>query len=458
MMTVTIILCVIVALAAGFFISWVQLNKKISKARQDLINTESLLVKKNAEYESLAIRLENETIKFNKETDWFKDQLSAENNKKLVLTSQLTRSEEQIKALNEKLNSQKEEIENIQKKFTLEFENLANKILKQNTIDFTEVNQKNISDILNPLKEKLSSFEKQVNETYKNSLRDQTDLKAELKKLQDLNINISEEARNLTKALKGDTKKQGDWGEIVLERILERSGLIKGEEYETQFTMRNDHGERIRPDVVVKLPDNKHIIIDSKVSLVAYEQYVNTDSAEEKDRYAKMHIESIKNHIKELSEKSYSHSPSVNSPDFVLMFVPIESSFSMAIQQDIELFNFAWDKRVVMVGPSTLLATLRTIESIWKHEKQTQNALEIALEGGRLYDKFAGLVEDLKKLGTQIDTVQKTFTEANKKLYTGAGNLIGKVEKLRQLGAKNTKNLPKISTSDNEQTENNESI
>lgn len=455
-MTVTIILSVVISLIAGFIIGWLIFNNKITKATNELTLNQTLLIKKDAEIGSLTNRLEDNITSLTNTLESAKQQLAAEQKIRLELTSQLSRSEEQNKALSEKLNTQKAEIEEIQKKFTTEFENLANRILKQNTLDFTATNQKNISDILNPLKEKLSTFEKQVDETYKNSLRDQTDLKAELKKLQDLNINISEEARNLTKALKGDTKKQGNWGEIVLERILERSGLVKGEEYETQFTARNDHGELIRPDVIVKLPDNKHIIIDSKVSLIAYEQFVNADTSEEKDRYAKSHIESIKTHIKGLSEKSYSHTSSLNSPDFVLMFLPIESSFSMAIQQDLELFNFAWDRKVVMVSPSTLLATLRTIESIWKHEKQTQNAIEIASEGGKLYDKFAGLVEDLKRLGSQIDTVQKTFQEANKKLHTGTGNLIGKVEKLRMLGAKNTKSLPISFSNDETPTENRE--
>jgi len=457
-MTVTIILSVVISLIAGYIVAWIVFNNKILKAKQDSLLNQTLLIKKDGEIANLTNRLEDNIANLTDSLNSAKQQLSDEREIKLDLTSKLSRSEEQNKAFSEKLDTQKAEIAEIQKKFTTEFENLANRILKQNTLDFTATNQKNISDILNPLKEKLSTFEKQVDETYKNSLRDQTDLKAELKKLQDLNINISEEARNLTKALKGDTKKQGNWGEIVLERVLERSGLVKGEEYETQFTARNDHGELIRPDVIVKLPDNKHLIIDSKVSLVAYEQYINADTSEEKDRFAKLHVESIKTHIRGLSEKSYSHTSALNSPDFVLMFLPIESSFSMAIQQDIELFNFAWDRKVVMVSPSTLLATLRTIESIWKHEKQTQNAIEIASEGGKLYDKFAGLVEDLKRLGNQIDTVQKTFQEANKKLHTGSGNLIGKVEKLRQLGAKNTKNLPLSFSNDDEQTENSESI
>ena len=441
-MTVTIILSVIASLLAGSLITWIFLNKKITEVKQKSSAYETEIIKKDSEISSLIKRLEEHTDSLNRITVTSKNELKEERDKYLELTSNHTRAIEQNTALAEKLELQKKEIEDIQKKFYTEFENLANKILKQNTSDFTETNEKKISEILNPLKEKLANFEKQINDTYVKGLKDQTDLKAELKKLYELSNTMNIEAQNLTKALKGDVKKQGNWGELVLERILERSGLIKGEEYETQFTARNDHGETIRPDIVVKLPDNKHIIIDSKVSLIAYEQFVNSDLPEEKEKFLRMHIESIKNHIKGLSEKSYAHAEKINSPEFVLMFLPIESSFSLAIQQDVELFNFAWDKRVVLVSPSTLLATLRTVESIWKHEKQTKNAIEIASEGGKLYDKFVGFTEDMKKLGSQLNVVLNTYQEANKKLYEGNGNILSKVEKLRQLGAKSSKSLP----------------
>jgi DNA recombination protein RmuC len=449
-MTVIIILSVAVSLLAGILITWLMLHKKISEANQILKENETILIKKDAEIDGISQRLEDISGNLNQIINSVKQELGAEREKNNNLTSKLAKAEEQNLSLSEKLENQKKEIEDIQKKFSETFENLANKILKQNTIEFTENNQKKIGEILNPLKEKILSFEKQVNDTYEKGLKDQTDLKAELKKLYDLNNHISEEAHNLTRALKGDVKKQGNWGEIVLERILERSGLSKGQEYETQFSARNENGEMIRPDVIIKLPDNKHIIIDSKVSLIAYEQYVNSESAEDKERYARLHVESIKSHVKGLSDKSYAHADNINSPDFVLMFLPIESSFSMAVQQDIELFNFAWDRRVVIVSPSTLLATLKTIESIWKREKQTQNAIEIASEGGKLYDKFVGLVEDLKRLGSQLDTVQRTYQEANKKLYTGSGNLMGKVQNLQKLGAKNTKTLPETLFTDDE--------
>ena len=438
-----------IALILGFIIGYILSLQKYHKTTEQFKlqiseNEKQLLVVK-AEKEIQIQNAQNTIAYIEKEKETVKALLATEQEKSDLLGNRITKAEVEYRNVVEKLNTQKAELEEIQKKFTTEFENIANKILKQNSQEFTTTNQKNISDILNPLKEKIQLFEQKVQETHIQGVRDNTSLREEVKKLYELNSKISEEANNLTKALKGDNKKQGNWGEMVLERILERSGLIKGEEYETQFTARNDHNEILRPDVVIKLPDNKHIIIDSKVSLIAYEQYVNAEAIEDKEKFSKLHIDSLKSHVKGLSEKSYASSDAFNTPDFVLMFLPIESSFSIAIQQDIELFNFAWDKRVVIVSPSTLLATLKTVESIWKREKQTQNAIEIATEGGKLYDKFASLVDDLKRLGNQLDTVQKTYQEANKKLHTGSGNLIGRVEKLRQLGAKNTKSIAEVS-------------
>jgi DNA recombination protein RmuC len=369
-------------------------------------------------------------------------ELGTERQKNEQLQNRIAKAEVEYRNLQEKLDTQKKEMEELQKKFTTEFENIANKILKQNSQEFTSVNEKKIGDILKPLKEKIQNFEKKVEDTYQKGLKDQTDLKAELKKLYEINYKISEEANNLTRALKSDTKKQGNWGELVLSRVLERSGLVEGTEYETQTSTRNDEGNIIRPDVVVKLPDNKHIIIDSKVSLTAYEAFVNSDDDASREKFLKQHINSIKNHVKELSEKSYQNAEIFDTPDFVLLFMPLESAFSAAIQADNSLFGYAWDKKIVIVSPTTLLATLRTISSIWKHEKQTRNALEIAKQGGALYDKFFGLVTDMEKLGNQLNTVRKTYDDAHSKLTSGKGNLIKQVEKLKTLGAKAAKSLP----------------
>ncbi len=369
-------------------------------------------------------------------------EVSAERSRNEKLTARIATAEADYKNLKEKLDSQKSELENIQKKFTTEFENIANKILKNNSLEFTQVNQKNIKEILNPLKDKIQTFEKKVEDTYQKGIKDQTDLKAELKKLYDLNSRISEEANNLTKALKSDSKKQGNWGEFILERVLERSGLVKGQEYDTQITARNEQGELIRPDVIIKLPENKHIIIDSKVSLLAYEAYVNEEEQDKRNVFLKQHVDSIKTHIKGLSEKNYQNATLFDTPDFVLLFMPIESAFSAAIQYDSDLFNFAWEKKIVIVSPTTLLATLRTVASIWKHEKQTLNALEIARQGGALYDKFVGFLKDLENLGLQINRVSKTYDDARNKLVDGTGNLIKRVENLKKLGATPSKSLP----------------
>ena len=261
--------------------------------------------------------------------------------------------------------------------------------------------------------------------------------------LHQLNQRISEEATNLTRALKGDNKTQGNWGEIVLERVLEESGLTKGQEYETQFNTKNEDGRTIQPDVVVKLPEGKHIIIDSKVSLVDYEAWISSEEDEDKDKFLKNHVASVRNHVKYLGEKAYQTSRDLQTPDFVLLFIPIESSFSLAIQNDSSLYQYALDRKIVIVSPTTLLATLRTIATIWNQEKQTRNVLEIAEQAGRMYDKFVLFVEDMQKLGRNLDTAQTAYKGAMNKLQTGTGNLVSRTEKLRKLGAKASKRIPK---------------
>ncbi|HOH74733.1 MAG TPA: DNA recombination protein RmuC [Paludibacteraceae bacterium] len=368
-------------------------------------------------------------------------QLSKETEKYQQLSSQYAVLQTQNTHLSERLDTQKKELTELQQHFTKEFENIANRILKQNSSDFTDVNVKHLTDIVNPLKEKISLFEKKVEDAYDKELRDKLSLREEVRKLTELNTRISEEATNLTKALKGDVKKQGNWGEIVLERVLERSGLRKGIEYTREEQIEGDVGQVYRPDVIVHLPDNKHIIVDSKVSLLAYENFVNAND-DEKDAYLKAHIVSLRNHIKGLGEKCYQNSPTLNSPDFVLMFLPIEGSFSVALQTDNELYSFAWDRKIVVVSPTTLLATLRTIASIWKQENQTKNAQEIARLGGALYDKLVGCVEDLNKVKLNIDRASASHNDAMKKLQLGAGNVFVTAEKMKQLGAKTSKQLP----------------
>ena len=440
------IIFIAIGLIAGFSVAWFAAKHTSQKKHSEIKDKISDLEKEN-EFSSERFEMEKKSFdeklsSVKEEKSLLETKLDEERKKSGELSNKFIRAEENNKNLSEKLEIQKSEIEELQKKFTTEFENIANKILKQNTIDFASSNQKNIGDLLNPLKEKIDVFEKKVQETYDKELRDNISLKEEVKKLFELNQKISEEANNLTKALKSDTKKQGNWGEIILERVLERSGLVKGQEYEVQSSVRNEQGDMIRPDVVVNLPESKHIVVDSKVSLLAYDSFVNSEDPIAKEKFLKQHIFSIKNHIKELSDKNYQNAILFDSPDFVLLFMPIESAFSLAIQQDVDLFNFAWEKKIVIVSPSTLLATLRTVASIWKHEKQTKNALEIARQSGSLYDKFVNFLSDLEKIGTQLDTVQKTYNEAHKKISSGSGNLITKTQRIKELGAKTSKSIP----------------
>lgn len=341
-----------------------------------------------------------------------------------------------------KLESQKEEISNLNEKFTKEFQLIASKILDEKTEKFTSKNKTDLREILDPFNEKIKDFSSKVEETYVKGTKERSMLHEQIKHLTDLNNRMESEARNLTNALKQDTKAQGNWGEMILERILDNSGLVKGHEYESQYHSRNDEGSSVRPDVVIKLPENKHVIIDSKVSLTAYEAFVNAENDEERGRQLKNHMDSVKSHIKLLAEKNYHNAKGIQSPDFVLMFIPIESSFSAAVQTDKSIFNFAWDRKIVIVSPSTLLATLRTISAIWKQEKQNKNALEIAKQAGLLYDKFVGFLADMAKIEKSIKSLDDTYLSAMNKLKTGKGNLITKSEQLRTLGAKSTKKLP----------------
>ncbi|MCE4567050.1 DNA recombination protein RmuC [Maribellus sp. CM-23] len=433
-----------VGAAAVYFVFNSKLQKAQSEAEKSLLEKERELGNQNMETEKQRLVWEERYHALKNESDEWKSGLEKIREENTVLVGRLEKAKVEYLNLKEKLDTQKAELEELQKKFTTEFENIATKILEKNSEKFTAANQKNIGEVLNPLKEKILLFEKKVEDTYQKGLKDQTELRAELLKLYDLNNKISEEANNLTKALKGDVKKQGNWGEVVLERILERSGLNEGEQgYQKQFSDTTEDGKRIQPDVVINLPDNKHIIIDSKVSLIAYERAVNAETDEQRLKFVKEHLLSLRTHIKGLSEKHYQTASKLNSPDFVLLFIPIEASFSVAVQEDQELFSFAWDQKVVMVSPSTLLATLRTISSIWQQENQTRNAIEIARQSGALYDKFVGFVSDLDKLGNNLNTTRKTYDDAMNKLKDGRGNLIRSVENIRKLGAKATKELPR---------------
>ncbi|MGZ3803707.1 MAG: DNA recombination protein RmuC [Pseudobdellovibrionaceae bacterium] len=335
----------------------------------------------------------------------------------------------------------------LQMKMAQQFENMAHKIFEEKSTKFTHQNMQNLSTVLDPLKERLKDFEKKVEETYGHERAERGALRGELGKLMELNRLMSSETVNLTKALKGETKTQGNWGELILENILERSGLRKGEEYITQGTsldLRGEDNQILRPDVIVNLPDGKHLIVDSKMTLTAYEAYSSATTPEEQERLGKLHVEALKKHINGLSDKKYYAIDKLVSPDFVILFMPLEPAFALAFKLQPDLFQSSWDKHVAIVSPTTLLTTLRTVSSLWKQERQQKNALEIAKRGGALYDKFVGFVKDIENLGDKLEAAQKAHSEVMGKLASGKGNLIRQVEDLKSMGAKTEKSIPQL--------------
>jgi DNA recombination protein RmuC len=425
METTTLILLVIIFLLIGGVLGYFISNLKQKAAISSL-------------EERLRSFTENETKLFQNIQSLEQDRESIRSEKD-QLSIELTRRNADFENLKQRSDEQKAEVEKLQERFQKEFENLANKILDEKSNKFTNQNKENLDAILKPLQEKIKSFEEKVENTQKESVGMHASLKEQLLNLKELNQQMTAEATNLTRALKGDSKMQGNWGELVLERVLEKSGLEKDREYFVQQSFQRDDGTRVMPDVVLHLPDSKKMIIDSKVSLIDYERYVNA-SEEDRPLFLKAHVNSIRKHIEQLSDKNYQDLYDIESPDFVLMFIPIEPAFAVAINDDNSLYNKAFEKNIVIVTPSTLLATLRTVDSMWSNEKQQQNALEIATQAGRLYDSFVNLTDDLLKVGNQINTVQNSYGTAMKKL-TGKGNLISRVENLKKLGAKAAKNI-----------------
>ncbi|MBJ6367096.1 DNA recombination protein RmuC [Snuella sedimenti] len=360
---------------------------------------------------------------------------------KEFLNAELIRKSTEYENLQQLNLKRDKELEERQEQLRKDFELLANRILDEKSEKFTLQNQENIKSILNPLQEKIKHFEEKVDSTQKESISMHSALKEQLLGLKDLNQQMTKEATNLTRALKGDSKMQGNWGELVLERVLEKSGLEKDREYFVQQSFMREDGSRVMPDVVLHLPDNKKMIIDSKVSLTDYERYANADE-DDKAPFLKAHVNSIRKHVDQLSAKNYQDLYDIESPDFVLMFIPIEPAFAVVVNEDNSIYNKAFEKNIVIVTPSTLLATLRTIDSMWNNEKQQQNAIEIARQAGALYDKFEGLVKDLTGVGKKIDAAKLDYSAAMNKLVDGRGNLITSVEKLKKMGAKAKKALP----------------
>ena len=443
METLTILLIILVALIVGFFAAWFLLTKKLNRVSENA-STVQLQLQKELNLAENKHLVNSETLRLKSaELDKLHDEFSEINQLADDRGMELAGLQIANSNLLEKLQTQKHELEELQKRLTIEFENIASKILKERAEDFSVSNHKNLSQILDPLKEKISLFEKKVEETYDKDLRDKISLKEEIIRLTELNTRVSDEANNLTKALKGDMKKQGNWGEVILERVLERSGLTKGQEYDLQVDVMSHDDQRQRPDVIVHLPNDKHIIIDSKVSLNAYEQYVSAETPGEQNVYLKKHIASLRSHVKELNEKNYQQAVNINTPDFVLMFLPIESSFSVVVQQDNELYSYAWEKKVIIVSPTTLLATLRTVSAIWRQENQTKNAQEIARLSKALHEKFLSFTEDMDRIKINLDRASGAYNEALKKMKDGKGNIIRTAERIQELGGfESQKSLP----------------
>ncbi len=433
------------SLIIGFLIAYLFSKLKFEKETSALTERNNQSLQQLEENKNLLIEEKNE---FNKQIDSLRKEKDLIRNEKETINITYNTLKVEKDNLNLKLIENKKEVENLQKKFSIEFENLANKILEEKSHKFTEQNKENLKQILNPLQEKIQIFERKVEISNKENTERHIKLGEQLRFLNEQNIKISTEATNLTKALKGDSKTQGNWGELILERVLEKSGLRKDHEYELEksFTIEGTENKRLRPDVIIHLPDNKKMIVDSKVSLTAYEKYVNSeDNSEvsgEKAVFLKEHILSLNRHVQQLSDKKYEDLYEIESPDFVLLFVPIEPAFAVAVNHDNELYNKAFDKNIIIVTPTTLLATLRTIDSMWNNEKQQQNALEIAKQAGALYDKFEGLMTDLTKVGKKMDEAKKEYKGAMNKLFEGSGNLIRRVENIKKLGAKAKKQLP----------------
>jgi DNA recombination protein RmuC len=432
------ILYLIVGVLVGFAISYFFFKSKKTISIEEAKKLNEQINSLNVEAGKLSERiklLEDDRLSLQSE-------LKSEREKSERLTSENSSLKSDYSNLQTKLSEQKEEIEKLQEKFTKEFENLANKIFEEKGNKFSEQNKEKLNEILNPLKEKISDFEKKVEETNKESIKGHASLREQLQMLKEMNQKITQEATNLTNALKGQTKTQGNWGEFILESILEKSGLVKGREYVVQESITEESGKRFQPDVIINLPENKSIIIDSKVSLVGYEKFVSSEDEQEKHLGLREHINSIRSHIKNLSGKNYQNLYQIESLDFVLMFMPVEPAFAYAVQSDPSIFTDAFEMNIVIVSPSTLLATLRTIASIWRQENQNKNALEIAKQSGALYDKFVGFVEDLKSVGDRMEQAKTSYSNAMNKLVDGSGNLVGRVEKIKRLGAKASKSLP----------------
>lgn len=373
-----------------------------------------------------------------------KDPGIAEKDAKILeLTAKLAQKEAELIALRDKFSDYKLELEQLQDRFRTEFKNLANDILEEKTQKFTEQNKTKLEEVIKPLGEKIRDFEKRVEETYDKESKQRFSLEKEIRQLAEMNQQISKDASNLTNALKGQAKTQGNWGEMILESILEKSGLVRDREYFVQQSFTNEQGKRFQPDVIVAYPGDRYVVVDAKVSLNAYERYASAEVREQQEQAAREHLVSVRNHINELSAKNYQDLYQLKSLDFVMMFMPVEPAYMLAMQMDPALWSWAYDKRILLISPTNLIAAVRMIANLWRVEYQNKNAMEIARQSGDLYDKFVGFLEDLGDIGKKIDASKQSFDGAMNKLSTGKGNLLNRAERIRKLGAKTSKELPR---------------
>lgn len=439
---------VLATIVTYYFVS--RAEKKDAASRTEHLNNQFLTVQRQlSEMQvvkaSLGERLHSRELKIAE----LENQLTSVNKALEDERAKLGHTRQEISRLETTLSEQKQQAEEKlelikEARVSMQdgFKNLANEIFESKQKEFKEQSREHLSGVLDPLHEKIKSFEKRVEQTYTNEAKERFSLVKELKNLQDLNSRIAQDAVNLTNALKGENKTQGIWGEVVLEKVLEKSGLEKGREYEVQVSLKNEEGKRLQPDAIVRLPEDKDVIVDSKVSLTAYERFCSTEDEVERAEALKLHIASLRQHIRQLSAKDYQALEGIRTLDFVLLFVPIEAAFSVAVTEDAELFSDAFSRNIVIVAPSTLLATLRTIQNIWRYEQQNKNAQEIATRAGALYDKFVNFVADLELIGSRLESTQTAYQDAFNKLASGRGNLVKRAEDMKALGAKVSKSLP----------------
>jgi DNA recombination protein RmuC len=435
-----LLILLLVILVAGFILIFVKLGKRPSAPEDSEVE---LLRTQNEELKT-AVRVADERQRMQVEQiEKLTGQVAERDSGLLAIHSQLSARNAEYNSLIEKLREQKADLENLQERFRNEFRNLANEILEEKSKRFTEQNRTKLEELLKPLGEKIRDFEKKVEETYDRESKQRFSLEKEIRNLAELNTQISKEANNLTNALKGQAKTQGNWGEIVLETILEKSGLTRDREFFIQPSFVNETGKRLQPDVVIVYPGERHVVIDSKVSLVAYERYAAAEQPEEQETYAREHLLSVRTHINELSGKNYQDIYTLKSLDFVMLFMPIEPAYLLAMQSDPNLWNYAYERRILLISPTNLIAALRMIANLWRVEYQNKNVQEIARQSGELYDKFVGFLEDLQDIGNKLDATHKAFDASMNKLSSGKGNLIRRVENIRSLGSKTSKEIPR---------------